>query len=330
MQESEKIKDLCKKWNSICSSVHKKPHFLEKVFNLSSSSSPSSSTSVSTSDHQNKSKIQRSLLNWPGVFEGEVCKPAAKPELLSNPNSSPNSASSSEASGQDMKLFPPHNLDELNPDNLDILTAALENKVPWQKHIIPQVATTILKCRSGSGTRRESWLLFSGSDHKGKEIMAKEVAKIVFGCDEEFVGIGISNFSGDSTEEVVSNKKRGRDEHGWSVYNRFSEAVRDNPSRVFFIEDVDHLDRRCLKEFERAMGNGGVSGSSDGEALPLKDAIVIFSCESVEHGKSGKDEDDEEKQCGPLDLNIATEDRGVGMLDSVDMQVEFRIQSVVN
>ncbi|KAH6802424.1 hypothetical protein C2S51_033870 [Perilla frutescens var. frutescens] len=348
LQESDhddKVKDLCKKWNSICRSVHKKPHFLEKVLNLSSSStSPSPSTSVSSSD-RNKSKIQQTLVNWPPIFEPtpdhqyevEVSKPAAaKPELLSNPNSSPNSASSSEASQECIKLD-----DLMNSDSLAILTAALEKKVPWQKHIVPQIATPILKSRSGS-IRRESWLFFLGPDQNGKEIMAKELAKLVFGSHDDFVAIGNSRFASstrdrdnsteekEEEEEVVSvRKKRARNEHGGSVYDRFLEAVRDNPSRVFYVEDVDEFDRGCVRGFERAMKEGSVSSVGDGgEALLLKDAIVIFSCD---HGQQ-KNHDDQ-NQCGSLDLNVATinEDgnsslSGIPILDSVHMQVVFRIQ----
>lgn len=378
MQESDKIKDLCKKWNSICSSVHRKPHFLEKVFNISSSS-PSSSTSVS-SNGQKKSKLHQKLLNWPAIFEpsrapeehqifqyeneGEVSKPslsAAKPELLSNPNSSPNSASSSEAS-EDMEFL--NKFNELDSDNLKInLCNALEKKVPWQRHIIPEIVTTILKCRSGmmrskrkinpTENRQESWLFFLGADYDGKEIMAKELAKTVFGSHDNFVAIGISSFSStraDSTEEISNTNKRARNEHGGSLYDRFLDAIRHNPSRVFYIEDVDQLDYRCLKGFERAIKDGSVS-LPDGEVVLLKDAIVIFSCENFScesracsppiGAKSEKEEEEnnddhlrEQKQCGLLDLNIATEDgkedgnsvSGIGILDSVDKQVVFKIQ----
>ncbi|XP_057778671.1 protein SMAX1-LIKE 3-like [Salvia miltiorrhiza] len=328
-QESDKIKDLCKKWNSICSSVHKKPHFLEKVLNLSSSSS----SSASSSDHT-KSRIHRNLLNWPVILdrEGEV----SKPELLSNPNSSPNSASSSEAS-QDMKL--PHKFEELNSENLRILTAALENRVPQQKHIVPEIAKSILRCRSRTtAARRESWLAFLGGDDNGKEMMAKEIAGVVFGsADTDFVAIGVSRFSSTPSrrdeEEVASGgNKRARDEQGGGVYDRFAEAVRDNPRRLFYVEDADQIDYGGVRGFERAMRDGSVS--IGGEIFPLKDAIVIFTCaaEHVDDGKREKDGDEEEEEDekrGPLDLNVATEDDGSGniqILDSVDMQVVFRNQ----
>ncbi|KAL2227584.1 protein SMAX1-LIKE 3 [Sesamum indicum] len=369
-QECDKLKDLCKKWNSICTSVHKKPHFLGKVFNLSSPSPASSSTSTS-SNGLNKSKLHQTLLNWPVVFEpsrpskehqtflfekdDEVSKPsssAAKPELLSNPNSSPNSASSSEASQEIMEFS--HRYKELSSENLNILCSALEKKVPWQKDIIPEIVSTILRCRSGNNkneNREESWLFFLGVDHDGKETIARELAKNVFGSYDNFIAIGISSFSSstraDSNEEV--SNKRARNEHGGSLYDRFSDAVRSNPSRVFYVEDVDQLDHRSLRQLKSAIKNGSIT-LADGEVVLMRDAIIVFSCKtfssdsrsalsppSAEKGCEKEEEDsDEQKECRVLDLNIATEDGDdeldqisdseTGILDLVDKKVVFKIQ----
>ncbi|KAK4430726.1 protein SMAX1-LIKE 3 [Sesamum alatum] len=377
-QECDKLKDLCKKWNSICNSVHKKPHFLGKVFNLSSPSPASSSTSTS-SNGLNKSQLHKTLLNWPVVFEpsrpskedqtflfekdDEVSKPsssAAKPELLSNPNSSPNSASSSEASQEIMEFS--HKYKELSSENLNILCNALEKKVPWQKDIIPEIVSTILRCRSGlmmrskshnkNENREESWLFFLGVDHDGKETIARELAKNVFGSYDDFIAIGTSSFSSstraDSNEEVISNK-RARNEHGGSLYDRFSDAVRGNPSRVFYVEDVDQLDYRSLRQLKSAIKDGNIT-LADGEVVLMRDAIVVFSCENFSSesrsacsppiGEKGyekqEEKSDQQKECAILDLNIATEDGNdeldhnsdseTGILELVDKKVVFKIK----
>ncbi|KAL0299122.1 UNVERIFIED_CONTAM: protein SMAX1-LIKE 3 [Sesamum radiatum] len=354
-----------------------KPHFLGKVFNLSSPSPASSSTSTS-SNGLNKSDLHKTLLNWPVVFEpsrpykeqqtflfekdDEVSKPsssAAKPELLSNPNSSPNSASSSEASQEIMEFS--HRYKELSSENLNILCSALEKKVPWQKDIIPEIVSTILRCRSGMAmrsrssnknqNREESWLFFLGVDHDGKETIARELAKHVFGSYDNFIAIGISSFSSstraDSNEEV--SNKRARNEHGGSLYDRFSDAVRDNPSRVFYLEDVDQLDHRSLRQLKSAIKNGSIA-LADGEIVLMRDAIIVFSCENfISESRSApspptaekrceKEEEnsDEQKECRVLDLNIATDDGDdeldqssdseTGILDLVDKKVVFKIQ----
>lgn len=370
-KESEVMLDLCKKWNSICSSVHKQQqsHFLEKglISPLSSSPSPCSSNSISSSnDHIIKSstKLHKSLLNWPVIFEpnkspkehqffisdqNEVIS-STKPELLSNPNSSPNSASSSEASG-----YIDQNIDRFNPENMKVLCKALEKKVPWQKDIIPEIVSTILECRS---KKEASWLFFLGGDCEGKEKISRELAKIVFGSSDDhcFVSIGISSFSSssksdsiDHNQEVVSNKKRSRNEHGRSYLERFADAIQENPNRVFFMEDIDQVDIFSQKGIKKSIETGRLT-LSDGDLVSFKDAIIIFSSESLTSSVTKKchdDQDSKEKNqenivdddeisapsCSILDLNVATHDESanedenlIGIWEAVDKQVMFKIQ----
>ncbi|XP_059665881.1 protein SMAX1-LIKE 3-like [Cornus florida] len=383
-QESNKIRDLSKKWNSICSSFHKNPHFLEKDFNFPSSI-PCLSNSISSAD-QCKPNLHHTLLSWPAIFEpnrspkehqflasnekgDEGFEPnlkmympftnEPKPDLLSNPNSSPNSASSSEAM-EDMECL--HQFKELNYENLKILCNALEEKVPWQVNIIPEIASTVLECRSGKKSRKgklkqtedkeETWLFFSGVDSEGKDKIARELAKLVFGSHTNFVTVGLSCFSmtrADSTEECVSNK-RAREELGSSYLERFAEAVQENPSRVFFMEDLEQVDYFSQMGVKKAIESGRIT-LPGGELVLLKDAIVIFSCESFSsmsracspptRRKTGDNEvkevDDqgmERRECVSLDLNTATEedDNGdehsvgeIGILELVDKQIIFKI-----
>ncbi|KAA8534584.1 hypothetical protein F0562_032157 [Nyssa sinensis] len=379
-QESDKIRDLCKKWNSICSSVHKHPHFLEKAINFSSQSPPSHSES---SNNWHSPNLHQTHLSWPVIFEPnqspkehqflilengdegfehnlKMYTPLTnepKPDLFSNPNSSPNSASSSEVMDEDMECL--HRFKELNSDNLKILCNVLEKKVPWQRDIIPEIARTILQCRSGMIERKsklphkedkeETWLFFLGVDVEGKEKTARELAKLVFGSLSYFVAIGLSSFSStraDSTEEV--SNKRPRDELGSSYVERFAQAVHDNPSRVFFMEDIEQVDYRSQLGIKKSIESGRIALAS-GETVPLKDAVVIFSCESFSSlsracsppirqkssenaDKDDEDETQEKMTFVSLDLNISTEDNNrdehsvADIVESVDRQVIFKIQ----
>ncbi|KAK6135956.1 hypothetical protein DH2020_030294 [Rehmannia glutinosa] len=339
------IKDLCKKWNSICGSIHTKRGGGKILNILSTSSSPFSSTS-NNGDHHHKHKLKQiRLVDWPVIFEpsrydNDQGEPAEKPDLLSNPNSSPNSASSSEAS-DDQEFM---EISELNSDNMNILCNALEKKVPWQRCIIPEIVSTILKCRSGMKNksininRQESWLVFLGDDCDGKESIARELAKAVFGSYDNFTEIGISSFSDyySSDQEEIS-KKRARIEHGGNIYDRFVDDVRCNPSRVFYVDGADQLDYSSVKGFRRAMKDGNVAVCEGDQLVFMKDAIVIFSCENFKCGENGNEEENSDelrennKKCGFLDLNIATGDGNVdddenGILDLVDQKVVFKIQ----
>ncbi|EXB39597.1 hypothetical protein L484_012605 [Morus notabilis] len=309
------VGDICKKWNSFCSSGQKNPHFSDKPFHLSSLSPSSNSFSslgnlYDQSHHsldfnkQSPKEYQFWVLeNSEDGYESNVkmfniperdnaIDEPAKPELLSNPNSSPNSASSSEVVEEDPEDL--ESFKELNSENLRILCDEMEKNVPWQREIIPEIATTVLQCRSGmsqrkgnyysKSTKQEScWLFFLGGDSNGKEKIARTLAKLIFGSQNNFVSIGLSSFSSstrsaDSAEESCKNK-RARDEKGCSYVQRLGEAVNENPRRVFFMEDFEEVDRHSQKGVKKAIESGRVT-LPGGETAPIKDAIVVFSCES--------------------------------------------------
>lgn len=334
-QECEKVGNLCKKWNSICSSLHKQQHHVTW---------PVIFESNTPKEHQ--------FFMGGGCFD-EPNPKTLMPELLSNPNSSPNSASCSEASDHDDNHeYYLHKFKEMNPENLNILSNALERVVPWQREIIPEIASTILQCRSGTMERKgkeETWLSFLGADNHGKEKIARELAKVVFGSKNNFVQMGLSRFSAtradstDDDQELISNK-RARDENGQSYLERFVEAVQENANRVSFMEDIEQVDYHSQMGIKKAIKNGKFTLNGD-EIVLLDDAIVIFSCESYSSisracspSKRRQYCDDERQEsvedCGKesmisLDLNVATEHESVsdsGILESVDKQVLFKLQ----
>ncbi|XP_004496117.1 protein SMAX1-LIKE 3-like [Cicer arietinum] len=368
-EENARIKDLCKKWNSICKSVHKHPsNFLDKqdLFVLSSPSSPTSVSSL-----ERKSNFQQNHLNWPIIIseqekvpkecellytestgEDDCCdgnlimfmpnRNVPKPDLLSNPNSSPNSASSSEEVDglESTEMFKEH-----NAENLKILCDALENKVPQHKQNIQEIASTVLFCRSGMRKRnnnnlikrenhhhkQETWLYFLGVDSQAKENISKELAKVIFGSYSNFMTIGMSNFSSlgneNSNDDEKSKRKRPRYEFGSSYLQRFGEAVNENPHRVFLMEDLEQVDNFSQKGIKKAIQSGNITLPC-GESVPLKDAIVIFSCESFSSVSKSHENKGKNTQNLSLDLNIAIEDdnHDIGILELVDKNISFNMQ----
>ncbi|KAK9122870.1 hypothetical protein Sjap_012472 [Stephania japonica] len=321
-QESLKVRDLCKKWNTICNVVdeqhhhHHHHHLPERTINFSSVS-PSSSTSI-CSYEQHCSTMHQTLQGWPISAEpkswtsGHHHQQFWVPETVNhedatlkmylpehgepkqslfaistNPNSKPPSISCS------METEHIHRFKELNYENLRTLCDALEEKVPWQKDIIPEIVSTILQCRSGMMRRKEkaknyaaeaakedTWLFFQGADYDAKEKIARELACLVFGSLDNFTSIGLSSFSSpraDSAEELKN--KRSRDEASGSYLERLADAIRLNPHRVLLVEDVEQVDYCSQLGIKRAIEKGMITTSS-GEQVWLSDAIIVLSCES--------------------------------------------------
>ncbi|XP_010515714.1 PREDICTED: protein SMAX1-LIKE 3-like [Camelina sativa] len=367
--DSESIKELVVKWNSICDSIHKRPCL--KTLSLSS---PTSSFSGSIQPSSTMHHHLQTNGDWPVIETNTHRHHSVVPEtshlrlfipehdseqktelVCSNPNSTINSAASS---GDAMEVeHASSRFKEMNAENLATLCDALESKVPWQKDIVPELAKTILKCRSGSNTRKmngnddikeETWMFFQGLDVDAKEKIARELAKLVFGSQDSFVSICLSSFSStrsDAAEDL--RNKRSRDEQSWSYIERFSEAVSFDPNRVFLVEDIEQADYLSQVGFKRAIARGRVRNSS-GEEVSLRDAIVILSCERFSsrsrvcsppvNKKSDGSEQSEDKNiatCVALDLNLSLDDDvceeescdEIGLLEAVDARFHFKCSS---
>ncbi|GFP96031.1 chaperone protein clpb1 [Phtheirospermum japonicum] len=140
-QNSEAMKQLCKKWNSFCSSAHKFKHpiQLQKTLTLFSSNcfSFDPQNPVLTRTH---SQIPDPI--W--KLDAQRCSTPNPIHMQENVNSSDSASSSSDDDHDYAQKFK-----EFNAENLNILCNALEKKVACQKDIIPEIAGTILQCRSG-------------------------------------------------------------------------------------------------------------------------------------------------------------------------------------
>ncbi|CAN1747695.1 Protein SMAX1-LIKE 3 [Linum perenne] len=274
-----------------------------------------------------------------------------KPDLQSNPNSSPNSASSSEAS--DDREDGLESFKKFNGENLKILCSSLEQKVPQQKQIIPEIATAVLECRSGMKRRKlsicsnrtekreDTWLLFSGSDSQGKENVARELARAVFGSSQtSFVAINklpiasttesVSSSSGDyhHHHKEESSNDCSDDDLGREL-KHFGLALNENPHRVFFFEDFR---RTAWRRFEKAIRTGRAK-LPGGETVPLKDAIVILSSNHLESSSAPprrKRKRGDQGHFLSLDLNMAIEGEAEDSGDDLDDDYEDSIDQQRN
>ncbi|KAH6806183.1 hypothetical protein C2S51_031014 [Perilla frutescens var. frutescens] len=284
------------------STLHRQPKLLERTLTLSSAASPSSSNSCFSFDQNN-----------PNLHQSHFSLPQNLPFYPSN--STPNSPSSADT--VDAQRFK-----EFNANNLNTLCNALEEKVPRQKQIIPEIAGTILQCRSrmvrrkqGSNVldhKEETWMFFLGQDAQAKVEISRNLAKFVFGSYSNFVSIGMS--------------RRERDDRVCSSYvERFAREVSANPHRVFLLEDFERVDCSSRMRIKGAIERGRMS-DKDGEEFSLFDAIVILSCErfsstsSPETENAGAAAGDEGRSGGgvSLDLNMSFGDDSVEKLQSFD------------
>ncbi|XP_039126488.1 protein SMAX1-LIKE 3-like isoform X2 [Dioscorea cayenensis subsp. rotundata] len=342
----------CKNWSSICSSSHKHHHQLSEMTLHFSSSSPSSS---SISSHEHHYGFQQTDQPWlisakhpwrehhlwlsesvNEGFESSSMKFSKETKGFGILKPNPLSTSSSDHT-MEMDQCYPHKFRELNAENLKTLCNALEKKVSWHKDIIPDIVSTILRCRSGmmrrkeriksTDTKEDTWLFFQGGDCEAKEKIARELANLVFGSSNNLVTISLNNYSSttksDSSDDL--RNKRVRSEASHSYLERFFEAIKDNHHRVFLMEDLEQIDYCSQVGIKNAIERGRIRGPN-GEEASVGDAILILSCENFDSRsracsppvkqKSESHEEDEKEDEGDnevgsgifLDLNLCADD----------------------
>ncbi|KAL2554170.1 Double Clp-N motif-containing P-loop nucleoside triphosphate hydrolase superfamily protein [Forsythia ovata] len=302
--------EICRKWSSISDSVQNHPKSFGTTLSFSYASPQNPNLQLS---------------HFPML---ECTQPLENQQW---PSTAPNSAASS-IDIMDTDQYA-QKFKEFTAENLNILCNELEKKVPRQKEIIPEIAATILQCRSGmlrrKGKKQETWLYFQGLDAQAKQEIARELAKIIFGSYSNFISVNLlSSFSSSTRENSIQ---------------RFAQEVTANPHRVFFVQDLENADYCSKNGIKRAIERGRLV-NTNGEEFSLCDAIIILSSESSSRTcssstKQKSDESMEEKGCVSLDLNISFDDHystvcvedqsiehDVGLLENVDRCVVFKIQ----
>ncbi|KAK9734316.1 hypothetical protein RND81_04G131200 [Saponaria officinalis] len=326
VQDCRTVKDLCKRWSTVSTSSMQlsQTPTSSPSFERSLSFSPSSSTSnfsydptKSQQQQQQQKHSHQSFEPNSFFFNKQLNKDNLQPTLTlntqerdfnmfnsSNPNSTPTSTSSSDDPNCTRNLYK-----EYNANNLRSLCNALERKVPRQKDIIFDLASSILQCRSGSCKRKvrlnndeqlevnkeDTWLFFQGFDVEAKESIAREIARLIFGSQDKFVSIGLTNYSlktraiiddnnnnnnyNNSLEQCCRNK-RLRDEQSCAYIHRFVDEVSRDNQRVFFVEDIEQVDYCSQMGIKKAIERGKLCDYTNGEEISLGDAIIILSCES--------------------------------------------------
>ncbi|ERN16155.1 hypothetical protein AMTR_s00030p00222340 [Amborella trichopoda] len=330
--DCHQVRELSKKWNSICNSIHKQQSSRERSMAFSSLSQSSSLSSYGqfyhnwTSPNQhwrNHNQLWISSKESSTDLREENGEPTAAPILSlststnpANANPNPNSSSSTETMDTDS-----HKAKQLNAETLKTLYDGLEKRVPWQKHIMKEIAITVLECRSRLTKRstpssrerkQDMWLLFKGSDSQSKEKIARELATLIFGSESSFLSISPSF-------PAMERGKRSREEPCFVHLERFSEAITENPHRVIFMPGFEQSDHYFQMGLKRVLERGKVI-DSNGQETSICDAIIVLGCESLEResrdfsaltrqrSESSVEMNEKAMDILSLDLNICAED----------------------
>nr|CAB3449972.1 unnamed protein product [Digitaria exilis] len=311
----------CKKWSLTCGDTPSHSHHRTPV-NLSTVVSPSSSSVSSYEQHYHHlhQPYQPWLVEHP--WTRPRCGTAGQVHIVVvdddvklvnatiKVNNKSHDSSASNGSVEQVDQCGRSKFKELSAENLKVLCSALEKEVPWQAELAPEIASTVLQCRSGMartrrtrdvdvpassrpavGPKEDTWLLFLGGDAEGKVKVARELARLVFGSRKSFVSVAAATTASSSSParsdsaDEHHHRKRPRslpeasNNNSNGLLERLYEAVRDNPHRVIMVDDVEQAGghKGILEAIEM-----GFVRSHGGDVAALGDAIIVLSCESFD------------------------------------------------
>lgn len=175
---------------------------------------------------------------------------------------------------------------QLDAESFKSLCRELEEKVAWQREIIPSIASTILRCRSGVKskhgiTRINTWFLFLGPDKLGQISIAKALAEIIFGSPNKLICINprrtfsLNQQSQCEPDETNTTSNANVAESGF-YRGELMKAIRSNPHSVIVLEEIQQSDSLSLEAITKAMEMGTLL-NSNGDEISLSDAIIILT-----------------------------------------------------
>ncbi|MCO5613355.1 hypothetical protein L7F22_067631 [Adiantum nelumboides] len=223
--------------------------------------------------HEEKNGCSASMIRYPWQPTS-----AAMQETRSTEAATPCSTFDSAARGQSSRLYL-----RVNPDALGQLCKGLVKKISWQPEIVSTIAKTVIQCRSGLGKRAgagvsfkgDTWLLFLGNDRPGKRLMAEALAELSFGEDKKPICLTFGKQQ-DVNSPATWSLGLSVQSRGKMPLDQLADAVRHNPSSLFYMEDIEQADSMFRSSLLRAISKGRLLDSS-GRDVSFSSAIVVMT-----------------------------------------------------
>lgn len=216
--------------------------------------------------------------------------------------------------------------------DIDTVRRRLMNRLVGQDQAIERILPFIQRMRFGFAMpeRPVGVFLFCGQSGSGKTEMAKELARAVYGTEENLIFLEMGQFNSPESMNIFVGAPPGYVGYG---EGKLTNGLRDKPRSVVLFDEVEKAHPRVLDALLRFLDEGRI----DDPAGPVRDGsqcIVILTSNvgAVELSRMAKEiEDHPESQAmirKKLREQFARHDFRVEFLNRVDELILFRTLDV--
>jgi len=127
---------------------------------------------------------------------------------------------------------------------------------------------------SGTAAKPRGVLFFAGPTGVGKTLVAKKLAKFLFGSEEAFFRFDMSEFKEEHTDSKLIGSPPGY--VGYEQGGRLTNAVRERPFCVILFDEIEKAHPKIMDAFLQILDDGRLTDSR-GQTVFFTESVIIFT-----------------------------------------------------
>jgi ATP-dependent Clp protease ATP-binding subunit ClpC len=166
------------------------------------------------------------------------------------------------------------NSDETN--KLSSLDDNLSSKVIGQKEAVSKIAKAIRRNRLGikDPTKPIGSFIFLGSTGVGKTYLAKQLAKEIFGSEENLIRVDMSEFQEKHTISRLIGSPPGY--VGYDEGGQLTEQVKNKPYSVILFDEIEKANKDVFSTLLQVLDDGHLTDGL-GRKINFKNCVIIMT-----------------------------------------------------
>ena len=176
----------------------------------------------------------------------------------------------------EMTKIPINKLSENEKKKLAHIDSVIKKSVIGQNEAIEDVCRVVKRNKVGLGNKNrcQGTFLFVGPTACGKTLIAKQLAKEVFGSENALVRIDMSEYSEKNSVAKLTGAAPGY--IGYDNGGQLTEAVKNKQYCVLLLDEIEKADKEVFNVFLQLFDEGRLTDSS-GHLVSFKNVIVIMT-----------------------------------------------------